>query len=77
MTLLFIREEQQPDLVYLRQVPLISVNIMTIVQVIGLLCCVALRATLGAVVFPFMVCVHSRVTNLERKTRGLVSSNYN
>lgn len=55
VTLLFIREEQQPDLVYLRQVPLISVNIMTIVQVIGLLCCVALRATLGAVVFPFMV----------------------
>jgi len=53
-TLLFMPKEKQPDIRYLRQVPLISVNIFTLSQVVlTVLLCVA-RGTLAVMVFPIV-----------------------
>lgn len=53
--MLFMPKQKQPDLVYLRQVPLISANVFTVVQVFCTIILWAVRTTEAAIVFPIVV----------------------
>jgi len=51
--------KHQPDLIYLRYVPLWKVHIFTIVQLTCLVLLWVIKATAAAVVFPMMVNIKS------------------
>lgn len=54
-TSLFMPKEKQPDIRYLRQVPLISVNIFTVSQVVLTIILCIIRGTLAVIAFPFLM----------------------
>lgn len=57
--MLFMPKRKQPDLIYLRQVPLISANVFTVVQVFCTIILWVVRASEAAIVFPVvMLLIH-------------------
>jgi len=57
LTRLFMPKEKRPDIRYLRQVPIISVNIFTVSQVLITVVLCVLRGTPAVLVFPIMVII--------------------
>ncbi|XP_075457811.1 anion exchange protein 4 [Ascaphus truei] len=55
MQLLFIPPKHQPDLIYLRHVPLRRVHLFTIIQILCLVILWILKSTAAAIIFPLML----------------------
>lgn len=53
--LLLIPAKHQPDLAYLRHVPLRRVHLFTIIQLLCLALLWVLKSTMAAIIFPVMV----------------------
>ncbi|KAM4747542.1 LOW QUALITY PROTEIN: electrogenic sodium bicarbonate cotransporter 1-like [Rhinophrynus dorsalis] len=53
--LLFIPPKHQPDLIFLRHVPLRKVHLFTIIQIICLVILWILKSTVAAIIFPLML----------------------
>ena len=48
--------QHRPEIVYLRQVPMISANITSVIQIICTVILWVVRQTVAAIAFPVMVC---------------------
>ena len=55
LKLLLMPAKHQPDLVYLRHVPLRKVHLFTFIQILCLALLWVLKSTVAAIVFPVMV----------------------
>ncbi|XP_063786099.1 electrogenic sodium bicarbonate cotransporter 1-like [Pseudophryne corroboree] len=55
LKLLFIPPKHQPDLIYLRHVPLRKVHLFTLIQIICLIILWILKSTVAAIIFPLML----------------------
>nr|DBA30752.1 TPA: hypothetical protein GDO54_006700 [Pyxicephalus adspersus] len=55
LKLLFIPPKHQPDLIYLRHVPLRKVHLFTLIQIICLIILWVLKSTEAAIIFPLML----------------------
>ncbi|KAM5131975.1 electrogenic sodium bicarbonate cotransporter 1-like isoform 2-T2 [Mantella aurantiaca] len=55
LKLLFIPPKHQPDLIYLRHVPLLKVHLFTLIQILCLIILWVLKSTDAAIIFPLML----------------------
>lgn len=55
LKLLFATPKHQPDLIYLRHVPLRKVHLFTLIQISCLIILWILKSTAAAIIFPLMV----------------------
>ena len=58
LKVMMMARKNQPDLVYLRQIPILTAYLFTILQLISLCLLWPFRMTVAAVIFPFMVCLY-------------------
>lgn len=58
LTLFAMPAKHQPDLIYLRHVPLRKVHLFTIVQLSCLVLLWVIKTSRAAIVFPMMVCIN-------------------
>ena len=56
LKIIFMPVKHQPDLMYLRQVPLKRIHIFTFIQLFCLAVLWAIKSTAAALIFPIMVC---------------------
>lgn len=76
LKLLLMPAKHQPDLVYLRHVPLRKVHVFTFMQILCLALLWILKSTVAAIIFPVMVGhIHVQILSLCRSCEesGVVS----
>lgn len=72
LKLLLMPAKHQPDLIYLRHVPLRKVHLFTFIQALCLALLWILKSTVAAIIFPVMVRVQRGSDSNRRRETGLV-----